>query len=85
MSTDSITKGEVQEIIDSRKLARRWSLPESWVRDNVRNRTTDPIPHLRFGRYVRFEFGSAELQEWLQRHRVSANGRNGASRTGGKK
>ena len=74
------------EIIDSRELARRWSVPESWVRDNVRNRSTDPIPHLRFGRYVRFEFGSEELQQWLAKRRVSpSNGRTGASRTGGKR
>ena len=63
------------EIIDSTELARRWGLPESWVRDNVRRRATDPIPHIKFGRYVRFEYGSAELEDWLARHRV--NGRNG--------
>ncbi len=73
------------DYIDSRELARRWNLRESWIRDNVRSRASDPIPHVRFGRYVRFEFESLELQEWLQKHRVSANGRNGASRSGGKK
>jgi len=63
------------EIIDSTELAERWRLPESWIRDQVRNRSSDPIPHLKFGRYVRFEFGSKELQDWVERRRVSPNGR----------
>jgi hypothetical protein len=32
------------------------ALPESWVRGHVRDGATDPIPHLRFGRYVRFRW-----------------------------
>ena len=54
------------EIIDSRELASRLNLPESWVRDQVRRRATDRIPHLRFGKYVRFAWGSRELTEWLE-------------------
>lgn len=55
------------EIIDSKELASRLNLPESWVRDQVRRRARDPIPHLRFGKYVRFAWGSPELTEWLER------------------
>lgn len=55
------------EIIDSKELASRLNLPESWVRDAVRRRAIDPIPHLRFGKYVRFAWGSPELTEWLGR------------------
>ena len=65
------------EIIDSKELARRFRLPESWVRDRVRSRSDDPLPHVKFGRYVRFEWGSRELVEWWARHRVSKQGRNG--------
>jgi hypothetical protein len=54
------------EIIDSKELASRLKLPESWVRDQVRRRATDPIPHLRFGKYVRFAWGSPELNQWLE-------------------
>jgi len=54
------------EIIDSKELAARLNLPESWVRDAVRRRAKDPIPHLRFGKYVRFAWGSPELTEWLE-------------------
>jgi hypothetical protein len=27
----------------------------------------DPIPHLRLGRYIRFRWGSPELEAWLKR------------------
>jgi hypothetical protein len=59
------------EIIDSGELAKRWCVPESWVRSYSRERTpkTERIPCLRFGRYVRFEFGSPALQSWLAQHR----------------
>jgi len=62
------------EIIDSVELARRWNVPESWVRSKVRSRTAtaEQIPHLQLGRYVRFEFGSPALEAWLQRHREGA-------------
>jgi hypothetical protein len=52
---------EMFEIIDSRKLANRWCVPESWIRDRTRSRTSDTIPHVRLGRYVRFEWVSPEL------------------------
>jgi hypothetical protein len=65
------------DIIDSKELARRWRLPESWVRDRVRVRSDDPLPHVKVGRYVRFEWGSPELVEWWARHRISKQGRNG--------
>ena len=59
------------EIIDSAELAARWRVPESWVRSHTRNRTAkeDRIPHVRLGRYVRFCWGSTELEEWLSKKR----------------
>ena len=56
-------------IIDATELARRWSLPESWIRDQTRSRATDPIPHIRFGRYVRFLCDDPSLEKWLERHK----------------
>jgi hypothetical protein len=58
------------EYIDSPALASRWALPESWIRDQVRSRSTDPIPHVRFGKYVRFRWGSPELNGWAERRIV---------------
>jgi hypothetical protein len=59
------------EIIDSGELATRWRVPESWVRSATRERTPKDqrIPCLRFGRYVRFEWGSPVLEKWLAAHR----------------
>jgi hypothetical protein len=61
--------GDELEIIGSAELARRLNLPESWIRDQVRSRATDPIPCLRFGRYVRFEWLHPDLTAWVERHR----------------
>jgi hypothetical protein len=61
---------DVAEIIDAKELARRWQVPPSWVREYTRpDRTDDPIPHVRLGKYVRFEWGSASLEEWFARRR----------------
>ncbi len=57
------------ELIDASELAMRWRLPESWIREQTRSRCVDPIPHLRLGRYVRFEWGSPELAAWLTKRR----------------
>jgi hypothetical protein len=65
-----ITRNGV-ELIDARELAKRWKLPESWIRAQSRQRVARDrrIPLVRFGRYVRYEYGSARLNEWLAKHR----------------
>jgi hypothetical protein len=63
------------EFIDSGELALRWNLPESWVREQVRRRSKDPIPYIRFGKYVRFRWGSPELEDWAGRRIVSSSNR----------
>ena len=55
------------EIIDCTELAKRLTVPTSWVRDQVRTRAIDPIPCLRLGRYCRFQWGHPALAEWLGR------------------
>jgi hypothetical protein len=59
------------ELIDSAELAARWRVPESWIRNHTRARTPREgrIPCVRLGRYVRFEWGSARLGEWLEKQR----------------
>ena len=59
------------EVIDAPELAKRRRVPESWIRSKVRARTVtaEQIPHLQFGRYVRFEWGSPALETWLAGHR----------------
>jgi hypothetical protein len=73
------------EVIDSAELAKRWCVPESWVRDQVRTRAQDPIPHVRLGKYIRFEWEGEPLQEWWARHRTSTKqSRNGDGCKGGR-
>ena len=67
----SQTHGKGPELIDSSELAARWRVPESWVRSHTRSRTPrdQRIPCVRLGRYVRFRWGSAELEGWLEKQR----------------
>jgi hypothetical protein len=55
------------EILDAKELAARLKLPTSWIMEATRSRAVDPVPHLKFGKYVRFRWGSPEMNEWLQR------------------
>ena len=64
----------VIEVIDSTELAKRLRVPESWIRSRTnQKRTSDPIPHYRLGRYIRFSWGSDELRDWLSRQLVSTD------------
>jgi hypothetical protein len=57
------------EIVDASELARRLSVPKSWILEQTRSRAEDPIPCLRLGKYVRFEWGCPALAKWLERRR----------------
>ena len=63
--------GNGYERIDSAQLAARLQIPESWVRNHTRARIPkeERIPCVRFGRYVRFEWGSPQLEEWIAKKR----------------
>lgn len=63
------------EFIDSRELARRLTVPTSWIRDQVRARSEDPLPHVNLGKYVRFLWGSPALELWISRRIVVGNNR----------
>jgi len=67
----SYNGGDHTQLIDSAQLAARWQVPESWVRNQTRSRTAkeDRIPCIRLGRYVRFRWGSPELETWLAKRR----------------
>jgi hypothetical protein len=60
------------EVLTAEELAQRWRVPPSWVRDQCRSRCSDPIPHARLGRYVRFSWGSPELIQWWGRRQSSS-------------
>jgi hypothetical protein len=43
-ATGAVDFSQRYEFIDSKELALRWNLPESWIREQVRKRSTDPLP-----------------------------------------
>jgi hypothetical protein len=57
------------DVIDADELASRWRIPKTWILEQTRTRATDPIPCVRLGRYVRFEWESPELLRWWERRR----------------
>ena len=61
------------ELLTPKEFAERLRVPVTWVRDQTRTRAScgDMIPHLRLGRYVRFAWGSPELEAWIQRRVVA--------------
>jgi hypothetical protein len=65
----------VYPILDTDGLAQKLTVKPCWVRNHTQPTHRDPIPHLRLGRYVRFEWGSPQLQKWLERQRSKEKGR----------
>ena len=57
------------EVIDAVELAKRWSVPATWVRAQARTRAADPIPCVKLGKYTRFEWNSPLLVKWWDRRR----------------
>jgi hypothetical protein len=58
------------EVLDAVQLAERWHVPVSWIREQTRCRAVDPLPHVRLGRYVRFEWNSPKLIAWWVKRRT---------------
>ena len=69
---NKFTDGPFFEVLTAEELAKRWHVPESWVREQTRSRCSDPIPHVRLGRYVRFSWGSPDLNSWWARRQSRA-------------
>jgi hypothetical protein len=61
--------GSWYEVVDAEEIARRLKVKPSWVYDQVRSDAEDPMPHLRLGRWVRFQPDSPEFQAWLTRRK----------------
>ena len=52
-------------LVDAQAVADRLDVPVSWVREQTRS---GAIPHLRLGRYVRFDL--EDVDEWLETQRA---------------
>jgi len=51
-------------LLDAKQAAKRWSVPESWIRDMARR---GELPCVRLGRYLRFKF--EDLDQFVIEHR----------------
>ncbi len=54
---------QTEDILTPEELASRLKVPDSWVYEKTRGRCRNPIPCLRLGRYVRFDW--AAVAAWL--------------------
>lgn len=61
------SSAQTVEIITIEELAARWKVKTSWVREHIRKRCDDPIPHKKLGHFIRFEWGGPELEKWFRR------------------
>jgi hypothetical protein len=62
------------ELLTPVEFAERLRVPVTWVRERTRSRELygdDVIPHIRLGRYIRYKWGSPELEAWLNRRMYS--------------
>jgi excisionase family DNA binding protein len=49
-----------ERLLDAKEIADRLGVPESWIRESAR---AGVIPHVRLGRYVRFDL--ADVEAWI--------------------
>ena len=52
------------------ELALRLKVPKSWVYEKTRARSRDPLPLIRLGKYMRFNW--PDVVAWLQSHQEGA-------------
>jgi predicted DNA-binding transcriptional regulator AlpA len=55
------------ELLDAKQIAELFRVPLSWVQQSTRSRCKHPIPHIKIGKYVRFE--EPAVREWLDQQK----------------
>ena len=53
----------MNQLLKPQELASLLGVPTSFVYDRTRQNSSDPIPHFKLGKYVRFDLDT--VQEWL--------------------
>lgn len=56
-------------LMDVTETARMLRVPVSWVYERTRRRGRERLPHLKLGKYLRFEI--AAVREWLNAQRAA--------------
>ncbi len=65
MSSVTTTSGRYWDVT---QLSEDLGVPKTWIYDRTRNDGPGVIPHLKFGKYVRFDPESDAFQQWLKDH-----------------
>ena len=65
-----------EDILTSAELAGLLKVKESWLREKTRKRCRNPIPYLKLGKYIRYDWNA--VSAWLQ-----STATNGANRARG--
>ncbi|HEX4997906.1 MAG TPA: helix-turn-helix domain-containing protein, partial [Terriglobia bacterium] len=60
-------ESDVSELLTAGDVAALLKVPLSWVYSRTRRRRGDTLPHIRLGKYVRFE--EAQIRRYLNRRR----------------
>lgn len=53
-----------EDILTPQQLADRLQVSLTWVREKMRHRAKHPLPAIRLGRYLRFNW--ADIEVWLE-------------------
>lgn len=68
----SVSGGASTEILTPQQVAQRLQVKPSWVYEQTRNRSTvrnpDPLPYIKMGLYLRFDW--RDVLAWLERQKV---------------
>lgn len=63
----AIEKDDDLELLDAKQVAELLNVKLSWVQQQPRSRVKDPLPHIKVGKYVRYQ--EAAVREWLERQK----------------
>ena len=63
-----MSKNGTGRLLTVEQVAEMYQVPKSWVYGRVRKRGLERLPHLKLGKYVRFEEGA--VREFLERLKV---------------
>ena len=55
------------KLLTVKEVAAMFGVPETWIYERTRRRGVDQLPHVKLGRYIRFE--ESAVAEYLHRQR----------------
>ncbi len=58
----------IPRLLTVEQVAEMWQLPRSWVYERTRRRGIERLPHLKLGKYVRFE--EKAVRQFLEQRQV---------------